>query len=130
MFTGSSQPKPYKKTPCKLKQQANMSSLRLGSLRAYYAKARQTSTSRSFSVSSRHQRRTNFKNDASKPGQDGPGQGTRRARQGLLWAGELAWLFCVAHCLKEHVMEPCAVHGPSMQPTIEHKSWLLIDKVR
>lgn len=106
-----------------------MSALRLGLLRGYSTRV-QTSTSRRFSVSSRHQRRTNLKSDeASKPGQDGLGQGTGRARQGLLWAGELAWLASVAHCLKEYALEPCTVHGPSMQPTIEDKSWLLMDKV-
>lgn len=110
-----------------------MSALRLEMMRTCSARAFQTSQSRRF-ISGRHQPRTKFEFDvASKAGKvgvdDGVGRGASWARRGLLWAGELAWLACVAHCLKEHILEPCAVHGPSMQPTIEHKSWLLIDKV-
>ena len=112
-----------------------MSAARLELLRVCYARALQIpKSSRRFS-SGRHQQRTKFKIDVASEGaearvHDKLGEGSSWARLGLLWAGELAWLACVAHCLKEHVLEPCAVHGPSMQPTIEHKSLLLIDKVR
>ena len=95
-----------------------MSAVRLELVRAFSARVLPTSKSRRFS--SRHQRRIKFKIDvASKAGKarvhDGFGKGASWARQGLLRAGQLTWLACVAHCLKEHVVEPCAVHGPSMQ---------------
>lgn len=41
----------------------------------------------------------------------------------------LAWAICVVHCIKQHVLETAYVRGPSMQPTIEDNSVLLVNKV-
>lgn len=51
------------------------------------------------------------------------------SREGFVFLRDVSWMFCTYLCLKEHVAEPCLVSGPSMRPTIEHNSWLLINKV-
>lgn len=64
--------------------------------------------------------------------QQGKGGGRRGswAQEGLSFVRDMTWLVCTYHCLKEYVAEPCLVRGPSMRPTIEHGSWLLINKVK
>lgn len=59
--------------------------------------------------------------------------GNRRgswAQEGLSFVRDMAWLACTFHCLKEYVAEPSLVRGPSMRPTIENGSWLLVNKVQ
>ncbi|CAN0020371.1 unnamed protein product, partial [Hapterophycus canaliculatus] len=48
----------------------------------------------------------------------------------LSFVRDLTWLLCVFHCVREYIAEPCLVRGPSMRPTIEHESWVLVNKVR
>lgn len=57
-------------------------------------------------------------------------EGHSWARRGLAFAGELVVAACTVHCFMEFVAEPYTVAGPSMQPTIEDKSVLLVNKVR
>ncbi|CAN0045621.1 unnamed protein product [Scytosiphon promiscuus] len=61
-------------------------------------------------------------------GDNGGGGGNNWSEQGLIFVRDLTWLLCVFHCIREYVAEPCLVHGPSMRPTIEHESWVLVNK--
>ncbi|CAM9453119.1 unnamed protein product, partial [Ectocarpus sp. 8 AP-2014] len=50
-------------------------------------------------------------------------------QEGAKFVRQMAWFVCAYQCLREYVVEPCLVHGPSMRPTIEHNSLLLINKM-
>lgn len=116
-----------------------MSTLRAGALRACaaYSRAFRTpGTGRSLGSNSsggnarvvgggstdgqRHQQQHNRRDN---------GGGNNWSEQGLVFVRDLTWLLCVFHCLREYVAEPCLVRGPSMRPTIEHESWVLVNKV-
>lgn len=59
---------------------------------------------------------------------DGKANGNNWQRR-FRYLTEIAWGLCVVHCVRRYVMETCYVSGPSMQPTIQENSVLLIDKV-
>ncbi|CAM9959122.1 unnamed protein product [Pylaiella littoralis] len=50
-------------------------------------------------------------------------------QEGWAFARDVTWVACLYHCLTAYVAEPCAVRGPSMRPTIEDGSWLLVNKM-
>ncbi|CBN73966.1 conserved unknown protein [Ectocarpus siliculosus] len=57
------------------------------------------------------------------------GSSSSWGHEGAKFVRQMAWFVCAYQCLREYVVEPCLVHGPSMRPTIEHNSLLLINKM-
>eukprot|EP00903_Cladosiphon_okamuranus_P014589 g13530.t1 len=90
-----------------------------------------TSSSRAFGSSSARGGTRFVGRGSAGSGQQKKG-GDRRggwAQEGLSFVRDMTWLVCACHCVKEYVAEPCLVRGPSMLPTIEDGSWLLVSKL-
>ncbi|CAM9460666.1 unnamed protein product [Ectocarpus sp. 12 AP-2014] len=127
-----------------------MSALRFSRMRPYPGYCRASLQVLHGSISSSSRRLFSVQRDSTRVVGGGPANGRQRQRrqqkqqdrggphdssssswgqEGAKFVRQMAWFVCAYQCLREYVVEPCLVHGPSMRPTIEHNSLLLINKM-